>query len=650
LWSIKGDRFRALSLLSSSGKSGMCMLIRGNPRPLLCACLSLTLVPFLSTSVLLNAQDAEEEAQRHFSAAKQAQESGDLELAAQEYLKVTHLVPNVAEAYASLGLVYNAQGKFAESTQALSKAEKLKPGLAGVSLYLGIDYEKRRQAGLAVPHLVEAVRVEPTNKQAYTWLGRALWDDGRIQPALNQLRNTAQLFPSDPALLLDLGVAYRKAADLGIERVLSGASGTPLVHQVYGDIYKDEHAWENAAAHYYRALDQDPHWHGAHFGLAEIALRREKLDAAAQEYQRELEVNSASAAAMARLAEIAMLQGKADEALSLLSKATHSGSYQAASALGLPHPYPVGTEDLSESAKEQLRACLPALSAGPPNSGRSLALAFAHARLGEGDASGAAWKDFTGAAPRSSGANGYERGLNNFYRQDFVAAAADLDTWLKLHPNDFPADYVLARTYRNLSLSTLEQLLSTAPDSYPAHELLAETYQNAEQDEKALAEYRIVAGMVPDLPGVHFSIGHLLLKMNQQDQAREELAAELRLNPDHAEANAEMGTLLLDRLDAANAIPYLQKAVQLDPDQWGTYQQLGRAYYMQKDYAQAEIALKQAVRHDPKGLAHYQLGLVYRSLGQKEAANEQFEISRKLKLEALAHDENQMNTLQSVPQ
>ena len=130
----------------------------------------------------------------------------------------------------------------------------------------------------------------------------------------------------------------------------------------------------------------------------------------------------------------------------------------------------------------------------------------------------------------------------------------------------------------------------------------------------------------------------------------QELAAELRLNPDHAEANAEMGTILLDRLDAANAIPYLEKAVKLDPDEWVTYRQLGKAYYMQKDYAKSETALQQAVRHDPQGLAHYQLGLVYRSLGQKEAANAQFEISRKLKLEGLAHDENQMTTLKSVEQ
>jgi tetratricopeptide (TPR) repeat protein len=378
-------------------------------------------------------------------------------------------------------------------------------------------------------------------------------------------------------------------------------------------------------------------------------LRREKLDIAAEEYRHELAENAASAASLARLAEIAMLENKPDDALAQLSNAIHLSGYQAANALGLPRSYPAGSEDLSQHAQEQLRSCLPALEAAPANAARSLALAFADARLGR-DASLPDWNDFSNGTPRPGVSNAHERALDHFYRQEFEPAAADLSAWVKLHPNDLRSDYLLARTYRNLSLSTLERLLAVAPDSYAAHQLLAETYENAEQDEKALAEYRVVEGMAPDLPGVHFSIGHLLLKMSRQDQARDELAAELRLNPDHAEANAEMGTILIDRLDTANAIPYLEKAVHLDPDQWATYRQLGKAYYMQKDYGKAETALQQAVRHDPQGLAHYQLGLVYRSLGQKEAANAQFEISRKLKLEALAHDETQMTTLKSVEQ
>src|ERR1700761_9717809 len=117
-----------------------------------------TLLPGAS----LWAQDADTAAAQHFAAAHQAQDAGNLDLAAQEYLAVIRLRPDVAEAYASLGLVYNAQGKYVESARVLGKAQKLKPALPGVSLYLGIDYEKQRQANLAVPQLVEAVRLEPS--------------------------------------------------------------------------------------------------------------------------------------------------------------------------------------------------------------------------------------------------------------------------------------------------------------------------------------------------------------------------------------------------------------------------------------------------------------------------------------------------------
>jgi tetratricopeptide (TPR) repeat protein len=605
---------------------------------------------FLLCQITASAQDADAAAAQHFAAAHQAQDAGNLDLAAQEYLAVIRFRPDVAEAYASLGLVYNAQGKYAESARALGKAEKLKPALPGVSLYLGIDYEKQRQAASAVPQLVEAVRMEPSNKEAHTWLARALWDDGRTEAALEQLRQTALLFPSDPALLLDLGEAYRKAADLGIERVLNHSSGTPLLHQVYGDIYRDEHAWENALAHYYRALDQDPHWQGAHFGLGEVAFHREKLDAAAQEYHRELEGNPDSAASLARLAEIALLQGKPGDALPIFSSAIRISGYQAANTLGLPRPYPAASEDLSEAAQGQLRASLPALEGAPASPSRSLALALTYARLGNNDGSLSAWQDFTRSTPASNPSSAFLRGQDNFDRQDFKSAAADLSAWLKLHPSDLKANYLLARTYRNLSLSTLEQLLSVAPDSYPAHQLLAETYQNAQQDAKALAEYRMVENIAPNLPGVHFSIGHLLLKTGQQDQAQEEFAAELRTNPDHGGANAEMGTILLNQQEPAKAIPHLEKALQSDPDEWSTYRDLGKAYYMEKDFPKAEAALQHAVGHDSGGQAHYQLALVYRSLGKKEAANEQFEIARKLKLEGLTHAETQMNTLESVHQ
>lgn len=595
-------------------------------------------------------QDADETARRHFDAAHQAQDAGDLDTAAREYLAVIRLLPDAAEAYASLGLVYHAQGQYAESARALSRADKLKPGLPGVNLYLGIDYERQRQAALAVPQLLRAVRLDSQSKDAQVWLGRALWDEGHTQQALAQFHKTATLFPADPALLLEAGEAYHKAAELRIERVLAESGGTALLHQVYGDIYNDERAWDNASAHYYRALELDPHWARAHYGLGEVALRKGKLAQAAQEFKQELTAHPASAAALARLAEIAMLQDKVEEALPLLNQAIHVSGYEAAHAMGLPRAFPATSEDLSEPDQRRLQAGLQKLQLQSSSAGRTLAMDFVQMRVGDRDGFAVSWKAFSEALPHVASGNAYQQGLANFYRQDFEAAAANLDGWGKTHPKDLASAYLLATAYRNLSLNTLEQLFTLAPDSYPAHELLAETYENAEQDEKALAEYRVVAGMAPDLPGVHYSIGHLLAKTGKGEEARAEMAAELHLNPEHAEANAEMGSLLLDQQETAEAIPFLERALRADPDLWATYNALGKAYYAQKDYSRAEAALEKAIRHDPQGLAHFQLGLVYRSLGQKEAANTQFAISRTLKLQALTQDETKMTRLKELPQ
>jgi tetratricopeptide (TPR) repeat protein len=146
------------------------------------------------------------------------------------------------------------------------------------------------------------------------------------------------------------------------------------------------------------------------------------------------------------------------------------------------------------------------------------------------------------------------------------------------------------------------------------------------------------------------AVGTILIKMNRQDEALGELEEELRLSPENAEANAGVGDIYMTRADSAKAIPYLERAVQQDGSLWSVRQQLGKAYYMQKEYAKAITQLQNVARNDTDGSVHFQLGLVYRALGQTAKAGEQFDISRKLKLEAVAHSETELNTLQRQPQ
>jgi len=76
--------------------------------------------------------------------------------------------------------------------------------MRGVSLWLGIDDVKLHRPAQAAALLREAIRQDPADKLAQTWLGTALWDVGQTDAALLQLRKAAARFPDDPDLLFAL--------------------------------------------------------------------------------------------------------------------------------------------------------------------------------------------------------------------------------------------------------------------------------------------------------------------------------------------------------------------------------------------------------------------------------------------------------------
>ena len=141
-----------------------------------------------------------------------------------------------------------------------------------------------------------------------------------------------------------------------------------------------------------------------------------------------------------------------------------------------------------------------------------------------------------------------------------------------------------------------------------------------EEDEKALAEYLAVAAARPNLPDVHFWLGHLYWKHGDADHAFAELTRQLEIDPGHPEANGEMGAVLVAKDRTAEAIPHLELAIRSKPDLWPAYQQLGQAYATQKNYARAEEILKRALAHDHDGGVHYQLARVLRAEGKSAEA------------------------------
>lgn len=164
---------------------------------------------------------ASDAAAQHFRAALQAQRSGRFDVAASEYQEAIRLDPELAEAYANLGLVDYLQSKFKESSEALAQASHLKPGLRGVDLFLGMDYVRLNLPKRAIPYLDRAAKDDPANRQARLSLGTALWNAGETSASLQELRETARLFPTDIDVLYALGEAYQKSASFQLEKLPS---------------------------------------------------------------------------------------------------------------------------------------------------------------------------------------------------------------------------------------------------------------------------------------------------------------------------------------------------------------------------------------------------------------------------------------------
>jgi tetratricopeptide (TPR) repeat protein len=615
---------------------------------------ALLIVCFLSASS--GAQQSSSSVQEHFLAAQQDQQQGLLDQAAHEYQAVLRLQPGLAEAYINLGLIYYAQAKFEESAAALAIAGKLKPGMRGVSLWLGIDYVKLHRPAQGAALLREAIRQNPADKLAQSWLGTALWDAGQMDAALLQLGRACAQFPDDPDLLFARGEAYGKAATQQTEQLLEESSGTALSDLIYGTHYADERDWIKAEGHLRRAIERDPRSLDAHLELAAVLLEQTRLPAAREISERAVALAPQSASALARDGELLLLMQQPAEGLSRIQTALEIDRSEALDALGLPIEDRVGrnvtgNETGAEAGAELPPLCRKAaqkLEVDPTYSpAKDVALAALYALAGDEDDALHAYRRIgpVQSSPSPS-ASRFAKAVTAMHQHRYDDVETLLLSWLGTNPRDRMARYDLALVRHQISMAQVARLIEVAPDSYHVHQMLGQLYvgltmaneasDGLQEDDKAIAEYLAVAAVRPDLPGVHFWLGHLYWKHGDADHALAELTRELKLDPGHPEANGELGAVLVAQGHVADAIPHLESAIRSMPDLWPAYLQLGRAYAIEKNYARAEEMLKRALTHDRDGSSHYQLGLVLRAEGKTAQAAQVFAQVKAIKNEKMA--------------
>jgi tetratricopeptide (TPR) repeat protein len=218
----------------------------------------------------------------------------------------------------------------------------------------------------------------------------------------------------------------------------------------------------------------------------------------------------------------------------------------------------------------------------------------------------------------------------------FVAAQDFLRMLVREFPSDPEVLYAEVHTYSDLATRASQELATRAPDSAQAHELNAEALEMQGKWEQAQKEYEKVLQQDPNVPGIHFKVGRLLLSepkppADVAEQAKTEFQKELKIDPSNAGAEYVLGELARQAQDSDAAIQHFSQATKLDPNFSDAFLGLGMAFISAKQFPEAVPALEVAVKLEPQNpAAHYNLGLAYTRVGRREEADRQFAIHREM--------------------
>jgi Flp pilus assembly protein TadD len=130
--------------------------------------------------------------------------AGQYDQAITKFVQVIQRDPRSWTAFLYLARSYVAKGAWGDAIASGRKALELAPNsaevmtaLADALLGAGTDALRRRQVSEAIGHLVEYVRLRPSDAQGYLNLGKAYLESGNVGGAMGAFRRVLELNPND---------------------------------------------------------------------------------------------------------------------------------------------------------------------------------------------------------------------------------------------------------------------------------------------------------------------------------------------------------------------------------------------------------------------------------------------------------------------
>ncbi|HXW55892.1 MAG TPA: tetratricopeptide repeat protein [Candidatus Cybelea sp.] len=247
--------------------------------------------------------------------------------------RAEQLKDSLAEVHFSLGSIYQATGKTAESIAELRRGLEIAPNTAGGYVRLGDIYLADGQTAEAVASYKKAISINPYNATYHWQLGRAYFSIGQNDKALTEFQRVAELEPDSADAWNNLATiyermgryedsipAYRKSIALGPNDWSSYAN--------LGYVYTTLKQYDAAVQTLERAVELGPNQEMAFGNLADAYRYSGQREKAAETYDKaialafkELETNPQDAEVLGDLASYEAKKGDADRAAEFIARA-----------------------------------------------------------------------------------------------------------------------------------------------------------------------------------------------------------------------------------------------------------------------------------------------------------------------------------------
>ena len=549
--------------------------------------------------------------------------------------------------------MYYQTGKDEQASAALRQALRLKPGLFVPNLFLGLVSLRSKRFGEALAYFKQAGLAKPGDVQVQLGLGQAYRGSGKPRLASAAYSRAAQLDPGNGNAWYHLGVSYLELVEADARILLTQHRDSAYVQALMAETFVEQRALIQADDAYKKMLALPKFPSGVHARYGFVLLNRHDPAGARRELEAELASNPGSLTAKLGMARLHLEQGEAAQAAKEIAEI---GKID----LGfLRTNVSLFNSGLAQSKRAELQNTL---GEGQPSGELPQNVVALFNGSGAGGANDLSADRETGAKTAAGNpARLYAEGsygecsnvlaprLERLPVKDLQLLAScayltgnypnALNAAAKLAANtatETEGLYWETKSAQMLATQSLARASTTDPNSPKLHVLLGDIYRQQKAFPDAELEYRKALALSPADTGAQFGLSLAMLAEGQNDQAMSLAQAALEKNPDDPELNAVMGEILCANNDFAAAEPFLKKSLNTKPEFVARVHALLGNVYAKTNRTQEAIAeLKLGLASDKDGSLHYQIARLYLKVGDRNAANQAFEVSKRIQREGL---------------